>query len=59
MMQELTQKKLTNGVEVHLSETDKLENLRPDQALNLAKKHIKQGNYDKAGKIYEAILTEF
>ena len=37
MMQELTQKKLTNGVEVHLSETDKLENLRPDQALNLAK----------------------
>ena len=42
-----------------MSEPNTLNDLRPDQALNLAKKHIKQGNYDKAKCVYNAILTKF
>ena len=58
-MQELIQKKLTSGVEVDLSESNILEDLKLNQAQNLAKKCIKQGNHGKARKIFQDILKKF
>ena len=46
-MQELIQKKLTNSFDLSLSGSNILEELKLNKALNLAKKHAKQGNDDK------------
>ena len=58
-MQELIQKKLTNSFDLPLSGPNILEDLKLNKALNLAKKHTKQGNDDKARKIYQDILEKF
>ena len=58
-MQELIQKKLTNSFDLPLSGPNILEDLKLNKALNLAKKHTKQGNDDKARKIYQDILVKF
>ena len=58
-MQKLKQKELTKGVCGYVSEPNTLDGLELNQALKIAKKHTKQGNYNKAKKIYENILTKF